>query len=500
MVRLSTRSFLHLTPELVEGDYDQPFYAKVVRMDADVVVFRSLEGGEGRLQREVAAEHTVSAGEVNRSGRISLLRRPVSVHVTQQVQYGQVESVDGERLTIRSDGEQFEASTGDVSKVAPIIALLLEHIQFNCDKWSSTEIEAVETSILSRVLGQDGLAGSNDISTVLDGLMTNESIPVKMKTCVWIDPKTGRQTEFPLQHALDFAYYIDGGAGSVPSSVGQSFCQPPVISRSVHQENDDQESVAEAQELFDPFQDDDEIAQDRSEREPNAISFPPPVKRSAKRDREAASLPGDSSLEQKRRRVALDQDALIVDKLRGDPDWLERFLSICQVSSSCASSPNTVEQHPRSSGQSAGLTECKRSSGTSKYAFAPREDQQRVHDRVTPSKHKGKPDTVLLKGMVRSEHVKFKALPGVCTRVFDIQFGTSELSIRHFARLSQAERMSWLESGGSNFDNLSVTAEFIPAKPAKSIEEVVDAVRVFQTYAREYCCVELVELVNRVLS
>ncbi|KAE8910458.1 hypothetical protein PF010_g17481 [Phytophthora fragariae] len=355
MVRLSTRSFLHLTPELVEGDYDQPVYAKVVRMDADVVVFRSLEGGEGRLQREVAAEQTVSAGEVNRSGRISLLRRPVSVHVTQQVQYGQVVSVDGERLTIRSDGERFVASTGDVSKVAPIIALLLEHIQFNCDEWSSTEIEAVETSILSRVLGQDGIAGSNDISTVLDGLMTNESFPVKTKTCAWIDPKTGRQTEFPLQHALDFAYYVDGGAGSVPSSVGQSFCQPPVISRSFHQENDDQESVAEAQELFDPFQDDDEIPQDRSEREPNAISFPPPVKRSAKRDRETANLPGDSSLEQKCRRVALDQDALIVDNLRGDPDLLERFLSIRQVSSSCASSSNTVEQHPRSSGNRRGL-------------------------------------------------------------------------------------------------------------------------------------------------
>ncbi|KAE8960030.1 hypothetical protein PF010_g30693, partial [Phytophthora fragariae] len=28
MVRLSSRSYLHLTPEVVDGDFDQPFYAK----------------------------------------------------------------------------------------------------------------------------------------------------------------------------------------------------------------------------------------------------------------------------------------------------------------------------------------------------------------------------------------------------------------------------------------------------------------------------------------
>lgn len=58
----------------------------------------------------------------------------------------------------------------------------------------------------------------------------------------------------------------------------------------------------------------------------------------------------------------------------------------------------------------------------------------------------------------------------------------------------------WLESGGSNFDNLSTTAAFAVATPAATIEDVVDATRVFLAYTREYCCAELIELVERIVE
>ncbi|EEY63089.1 uncharacterized protein PITG_14735 [Phytophthora infestans T30-4] len=61
-------------------------------------------------------------------------------------------------------------------------------------------------------------------------------------------------------------------------------------------------------------------------------------------------------------------------------------------------------------------------------------------------------------------------------------------------------RMSWLESGGSNFGNLSATAEFAAATPASRIEDVVEAARVFLTYCREYCCSELIELVEHIVE
>lgn len=46
MVRLAARSYLHLMPETIETGFDAPFYAKVVRVEADTVTFHSLEGGE----------------------------------------------------------------------------------------------------------------------------------------------------------------------------------------------------------------------------------------------------------------------------------------------------------------------------------------------------------------------------------------------------------------------------------------------------------------------
>ncbi|KAE8909727.1 hypothetical protein PF007_g10613 [Phytophthora fragariae] len=60
--------------------------------------------------------------------------------------------------------------------------------------------------------------------------------------------------------------------------------------------------------------------------------------------------------------------------------------------------------------------------------------------------------------------------------------------------------MAWLESGGSNFDNLSATAEFEKATPATCIEDVVDSTRVFLTYTREYCCQELIELTEKIVE
>ncbi|EGZ25819.1 hypothetical protein PHYSODRAFT_486316 [Phytophthora sojae] len=136
----------------------------------------------------------------------------------------------------------------------------------------------------------------------------------------------------------------------------------------------------------------------------------------------------------------------------------------------------------------------------SKYAFAPTEEQELVHERITTEKHKGKSANVFCRGLVRSEHVEFKAVPRICTRAYDIRFDSGGLSIRHFARLSRDERVDWLEAGGSNFDNLSATAEFSAASPASRIEDVVDSARVFLTYAREFCCAELVELVETIVK
>ncbi|GMF50152.1 unnamed protein product [Phytophthora fragariaefolia] len=116
---------------------------------------------------------------------------------------------------------------------------------------------------------------------------------------------------------------------------------------------------------------------------------------------------------------------------------------------------------------------------TPKYAFNPQPDHLYIHERVTSPKHRCKTLYVFVVGLVQSDAVKFKALPGVCTRLYDIRFGSKRLSIRHFARLHRGECVTWLHSGGAYFENLSATAEFERAAPATCIGDIVDSTRVF---------------------
>ncbi|KAJ8569281.1 hypothetical protein ON010_g5979 [Phytophthora cinnamomi] len=98
--------------------------------------------------------------------------------------------------------------------------------------------------------------------------------------------------------------------------------------------------------------------------------------------------------------------------------------------------------------------------------------------------------------MIRSDAVLFKPLPGVLTRLYGWQFGTRGLSVMHFAQFHQDSRIAWYEAGGANFENSSATAELGPAKHSSSLEAVIAAARVLQTYAREYCCSKASELTD----
>lgn len=123
-----------------------------------------------------------------------------------------------------------------------------------------------------------------------------------------------------------------------------------------------------------------------------------------------------------------------------------------------------------------------------------------VHDRVTSEKYKSTVPILFGRGLVRSEHAEFKAVFGVCTRAYDIRFGSGGLSIQPFAKFIRDERMNWLASGRSNFDNLSANAEFGEESSASCTDDVMDACRVFVTYTRELFFKELIELVERIVK
>ncbi|KAE9050410.1 hypothetical protein PR001_g2399 [Phytophthora rubi] len=504
MVRITSRSFLHLTPEMVGLDVEHPFYVKIVKLGSDTVEFRSLEGGEGTVDRSVAEQQVVLASEVTRSRQMSLLRRPVSVKVAEDVHFGQVVRVDNEFATIQSGEHQFVGTVDAVAVVAPVVALLLQDVGFNSDEWSPSEIDEVGQSILDRVLGRGGASASNKIGDIFNGLLSEESYPPSTKVCRWIDPKTGDQTQFLLQHAIDFAYHVDGGVAPVPASVGLSFCRPPLSPSPRSTSGLSRRSVRDVQELFDPFTDDDNAALDDTE-SADVVAGVAAATPGSQKKRPAPGIPAvqGASIPQAKRhrsRTALDQDTLIMAKIGDEPDLLDRFLAIRNEAKAKRQDEESCERGRASASEAQHSPPAKRAKPTSKYAFAPSDDQVQVHDQVTAQKHKGKSANLFCKSLVRSEYVEFKALPGVCTRAYDIRFGSGGLSIRHFARLTRDERVAWLGAGGSNFDNLSATAEFSSAIPATRIDEVVDASRVFLTYAREFCCAELIKLVECIVK
>ncbi|POM80611.1 Hypothetical protein PHPALM_1531 [Phytophthora palmivora] len=269
--------------------------------------------------------------------------------------------------------------------------------------------------------------------------MDEETFPAASELYRWINPSSGRPTEFPLQHALDYAYFVDGVA--LPFLIA---LDNPFANRQLSVSND-------ALALFDPFVDDDEheiiepesILTNNSNR---ARSLP--VKR-YRDNSESVSVKNQHQPSQKHQRVsyhfALDKDASIVELLRDDPDLLNYFLKIRQ--SNASRSPTSANTDDKSSDVGTRQSAVWSSDPRSKYAFAPRQDQQYIHDQVTAEKHNG-----------------------------------------------------WLESGGSNFDNLSASAEFTKAPPAQCLEDVIDAARVFLVYARAYYCEQLTSLTENLYN
>ncbi|POM73073.1 Hypothetical protein PHPALM_10116 [Phytophthora palmivora] len=138
MIRLAARSFLHILPEEGDEGFDHPFYAQVLRINNDIVTFRSLEGGEGVVSRNVDVQHVVSSREVHQAGELSLLRRSVAVDIDVRMY----------------------SSTYQASPVPPIVALLLLHVEFNLNDWSHDDLEELQVTIMNRVLGRIGETAS----------------------------------------------------------------------------------------------------------------------------------------------------------------------------------------------------------------------------------------------------------------------------------------------------------------------------------------------------
>ncbi|ETN10494.1 hypothetical protein PPTG_10623 [Phytophthora nicotianae INRA-310] len=94
------------------------------------------------------------------------------------------------------------------------------------------ELTDMQTTILDRI--RDGSAGSpasNAIPAILDGLVPVPDIPNGNSTHQWIDPRTGTDCTLRLQHAVDYAFAVDGNhpiPAALRATIGPSFCRDPI--------------------------------------------------------------------------------------------------------------------------------------------------------------------------------------------------------------------------------------------------------------------------------
>jgi hypothetical protein len=214
-------------PEVVEQECEFPFYSRVANGSKERVAYRSMQGQEGSVPRAISAQHVVTASEVKKCEKESLLRRPVCAKVGAHFLHGQVTAMDVAELSVASDGLCGTANVSKVVPVAPVVALLLEQIQFDASEWELEEVVVLHSCILSRVLGTNHTRATKAVDEVLNGLLDADLFPSPDRECHRIEPRPSKATTFPLQHAISFAYHVNGKVTPVPEDIDESFCRLP---------------------------------------------------------------------------------------------------------------------------------------------------------------------------------------------------------------------------------------------------------------------------------
>ncbi|KAE9036611.1 hypothetical protein PR002_g7003 [Phytophthora rubi] len=467
----TARSHLLVTPDLIGFAWEAPVYCKVVRMGPRDVRIEGLHDAAGNtwsIKRSDAVSCTVAASEARSNTSGPLLRQAVMTEHEDAFHHGQVVSASESQVSIRLMDETLATSADNATPVAPAVALLLEELTFATSEWSLDEMVSLHHEILDRICGTNNSNGSNDISIILADLVDSASYPASEDIRTWIDPKTGELSSFPLRHAIDYVYHVDGGILPVPALVGPSFCQPPSRQPRRHDVNSASRRRPSASsdrlQLFDPELDDDDDSSSETSADATHINTRSSRKRAvgnSKRNRPVtkqrveSQQPGDDA----------EKDALIAQLLIDRPGLTERILQLrsdaaLQTSFTHALAPaqrllensvqslqdrNPARESPQADQDQQDVKQ------RSKYSFVPSVTQRRIHALVTALRHQAKSVSIFLEALINSGFVLFKPFPSVLGRAFAIEFGIRGLSFMHFMPFSDlSDKAVWIATSGVN--------------------------------------------------
>ncbi|OWY92808.1 hypothetical protein PHMEG_00038033 [Phytophthora megakarya] len=232
MVRRATLrvgGYVFLLPEQVGGLVEYPFYASVTALSETRATVQSLSMEEpfsGTISLAEIANAPVSKVEATRLRHRELLRQAVWTESAGQFWHGQITGFEGRLARLQLVDRVVLAEPTTLSQVAPVVALLLSHSQLPTAT-TRDELVEMQTTILARILdGTTGSPASNAIPAILEGLVLSATMPPGDIICRWIYPRTGENCDFRLQHAVNFAFVVDGNQPCPPTlrmSIGHHF-------------------------------------------------------------------------------------------------------------------------------------------------------------------------------------------------------------------------------------------------------------------------------------
>lgn len=502
MVRRATlqvNGYVFVLPEHVDGVTEYPFYAKVTALSTNTATIQSLELDDPvtcDIDIVTARTSAVSKAEATRTRQRQLVRQAAWTESAARFWHGQVVGMDGRLARLQLDDRVVLVDPSRLTPVAPVVALLLLRVPLSTSM-TRDEVTAMQTTILARILDSSAaVRASNAIPTIPDGLVRPSDIPDGQSYRQWIDPHTGDACKFHLQHAVDYAFVVDGNQSApaaVRMSVGPSFCRAPYQSVQVPGTNapirdpspsSSSVSMERANSIISLFAQEDPCTPTpvASSQYPGAQNTPPapaalePDSGSAAACHPSGVSPSGAALEGFCSSRPLNQssslEARIMEQLLSQPELLARFVQVISTTRPTRPTTATLETEP--------------ARRTSKYTFTPTVVQVAVHEAITAPEHRGKAPSIYVETVVYAVAVRFQPHPGIIIRLYDFQFGMFGLSILHFVPFGVHQRMTWLNGGGVNMQNFS--AGVIAPRPAaaSTMGDLVDAARMLCRYGQEF--------------
>ncbi|EGZ18352.1 hypothetical protein PHYSODRAFT_501946 [Phytophthora sojae] len=416
----------------------------------------SERGRKWKITIEQALAWAVSEDEVE-TNPSPLIHSPVVIINDVHFIHGQVAACDGDGAVVNTVGGIHRVPQSSVVRSAPVVTILLRNLSFAAEIWGLPEIADLHQKLLDRILRTNGATASNDVQQIMHGIIDDAMRPSADEIVTWINPLSGQEVAFPVQHAVDYAFYNDAGMEPTPDSVGTSFCTPPTASnqrqvaettrtaRRISLLNPSRVSTrTEASAMFDTQDDDDDVLEEikvgTSTDGPNhevQQFVPPPSKRAG------------TTLSVAQQQHSGEILAALASQPRLQRIFAENYLPDSSVVG------RTSTQAPTTSTTTLGSSGMRLNSEQGEAALhfnvsnasVPTLSQIQVHEAVAAPHHQGTTLEEYVDGMIASEYCLFKPLPGVSTRVRDIQFGKRGLSVMHFQPLAFDDKVAWYMNG-----------------------------------------------------